>query len=58
MVGLFVVWGMVTKVAVLWVLIQSVGDVCRRCGVRFGSKVWSNLLFLAVIWFDVVKIKT
>ena len=49
MVGLFGVCGMVTKGAVLWVMIQSIGEVCHWCGIHFGSKVWSNLLFLAVI---------
>jgi len=45
---MFGVCGMVTKVAVLWVLIQSIGDVCC-CGVQFGTKVRSNLLILGVI---------
>ena len=30
-------------------LIQSIGDVCRWCGVQFGTKVWFSLLILAVI---------
>jgi len=56
-VGLFGFCGVLTKLAVLWVLIQSVGDVCRWCWIQFESEVWSNLLILAVIWCNVMKIK-
>jgi len=32
-VKLFSVCGVMTKAVIWWVLIQSVGDVCRRCDV-------------------------